>query len=67
VNASVVRLAADDTDIRELASASKFASASGGDTNRRWAESGYWLTPLIAALLLLFFRKGWMVPRGMPR
>lgn len=67
VNASVVRLAADDTDIRELASASKFASASGGGANRRWAESGYWLTSLIAALLLLFFRKGWMVPRGMPR
>lgn len=67
VNASVVRLAADDTDIRELASASKFASTTGGDANRRWAESGYWLTPVIAALLLLFFRKGWMVPRGMKR
>ena len=39
VNASVVRLAADDTDIRELASASKFASASGGDTNRRWRKA----------------------------
>lgn len=67
VNASVVRLAADDTDIRELAGAGKFASASGGDANPRWAESGYWLTPVIAALLLLFFRKGWMVPRGMIR
>lgn len=67
VNASVVRLSADDTDIRQLASAARFASTTGGDSNRRWAESGYWLTPVIAALLLLFFRKGWMVPRGMTR
>lgn len=67
VNASLVRLAADDTDIRELAGAAKFAGTTGGDANRRRAESGYWLTPAIAALLLLFFRKGWMVPRGMTR
>lgn len=67
VNADLVRLTADDTDIRKLAGAAKFASSSGGDANRRWAESGYWLTPVIAALLMLFFRRGWMVPRGMTR
>jgi Ca-activated chloride channel family protein len=67
VNASVVRLAADDSDVEELASAAKFADVSGGDSNQRWAESGYWLTPVIGVLLLLFFRKGWMVSRGMTR
>jgi Ca-activated chloride channel family protein len=67
VSFSLVQLTADDTDIRELASAARFASTTGRDSNRRWAESGYGLTPVIAALLLVFFRKGWMVPRGMTR
>jgi Ca-activated chloride channel family protein len=61
VNASVVRLAADDSDVRELIAAARFANVSGGDANRRWAESGYWLTPVLVGFLLPFFRKGWMI------
>lgn len=60
---SLVRLAADDADVQNLASAAKFAATQGSATDTRWAEAGYWLTPLLAALLLLFFRKGFMVPR----
>jgi len=56
-----VQLTADNSDIEKLASAAKFADVSGGDTNQRWAESGYWLTPVIAGLLLTFFRRGWMM------
>ena len=61
VNASLVRLSADNSDVQSLARAAKFATAVTGDSSNRWEESGYWLTPLIAALMLPFFRRGWMV------
>jgi Ca-activated chloride channel family protein len=67
VRADVVELTADDADVVKLASAAKFASVTGGEAGGRWAESGYWLTPLLAALLLPFFRKGWMVSTGATR
>ncbi len=60
VNAGVVSLAADDSDVRELARLARFATVAGPDGSQRWLESGYWLTPVIALLLLPFFRKGWM-------
>jgi Ca-activated chloride channel family protein len=58
---SIVRFTADDSDVQELTREAKFADLSGEDANGRWAESGYWLTPVVAGLLLPFFRKGWMV------
>ncbi|MCO8120771.1 VWA domain-containing protein [Stieleria sp. TO1_6] len=60
-DADVVALTADDSDVQQLATEAKFANVSGGDSDSRWAESGYWLTPLLAVLLLPFFRRGWMV------
>lgn len=59
---ALVRLAADDSDIDRLASAARFAPTRASGEHARWAESGYWLTPLILALLLLFCRRGWLVP-----
>lgn len=61
VDASVVRLAADDADVRTLADDAKFSTSSFGGTGDRWVDSGYWLTPVAALLLLIFFRRGWMV------
>lgn len=58
--ASLVPLAADDSDVQAVASAARFAQVLAG-SETRWAESGYRLTPLIAALMLLFFRRGWSV------
>jgi len=60
-DASLVRLSADNSDVQSLARAAKFSTAVTGESSNRWEESGYWLTPLIAALMLPFFRKGWMV------
>lgn len=60
VGASTVHLAADDSDVSTLARAAKFATAATGAKSDRWEESGYWLTPLLALLLLPFFRRGWM-------
>lgn len=59
---SLVKLSTDDADVSELAHAAKFSTAASGELSARWQESGYWLTPLLAALLLPFFRQGWMVP-----
>lgn len=64
---SVVELAADDADVTTLARAAKFSTVPAAGAGERWEESGYWLTPLLAALCLPFFRKGWMaqtVSRG---
>lgn len=59
-NAAVVPLAADDSDVSTLARAAKFATAVAAGAGDRWQESGYWLTPLVALLMLPFFRRGWM-------
>jgi Ca-activated chloride channel family protein len=60
-DASLVRLSADNSDVQSLAHAAKFSTAVTGESSNRWKESGYWFTPLIVALMLPFFRKGWMV------
>lgn len=60
-NAQVVQLAADDSDVEELAREADFVPVQAQGADSRWAESGYWLTPLLAFLALLFFRRGWMV------
>jgi Ca-activated chloride channel family protein len=60
VHGSIVRLSPDDSDVSSLASAARFATAPAGESSDRWEESGYWLTPLVAALLLPFYRRGWM-------
>jgi Ca-activated chloride channel family protein len=59
-DAEIIRLTPGDADVKKLARAAKFVSSSGGARGDQWEESGYWLTPLLAGLLLPFFRKGWM-------
>jgi Ca-activated chloride channel family protein len=59
-SAILVNLTPDDADVITLARAAKFATAATGEKSDRWEESGYWLTPLLAIILLPFFRRGWM-------
>lgn len=61
VDASLVRLSTDDSDVSTVARAAKFATSATAEQSDRWQESGYWFTPALAVLLLPFFRKGWMV------
>lgn len=61
VRASIVPLSADDADVRTLARAAKFSTVPTGELSTRWEESGYWLTYMLAILMLPFFRKGWMI------
>ena len=60
--ANLVNLTADNSDVATLTRAAKFTTAPVGEKSDRWEESGYWLTPLLAIILLLFFRRGWMTP-----
>ncbi|WP_050028444.1 VWA domain-containing protein [Verrucomicrobium sp. BvORR034] len=62
VRADFTALAADDSDVQSLARLAKFSDVSAHDTTGRWRESGYFLTPILALLMLPFFRRGWMVP-----
>jgi Ca-activated chloride channel family protein len=64
VDANVIQLTADDTDIWAVARAAKFSTAVSGAQSDRWQEAGYWITPLVAAVVLAFFRKGWIVQNG---
>lgn len=60
--ANLVNLTADNSDVATLTRAAKFTTAPVGEKSDRWEESGYWLTPLLAIILLPFFRRGWMTP-----
>jgi Ca-activated chloride channel family protein len=62
--ARVTQISPDDTDVAELARAAKFSTAPTGQQNDRWQEAGYFLTLFIGALLLPFFRRGWMAETG---
>jgi Ca-activated chloride channel family protein len=48
-----------ETVARRLARAP--AAPVAGEAER-WQEAGYWLTPLLALLSLLWFRRGWVLP-----
>jgi Ca-activated chloride channel family protein len=61
VGASVLPITPDDADVRDLARAAKFVSASISGQGDHWQDTGYWLIPLIAILSALWFRPGWMV------
>lgn len=62
IGAASIPLAANDSDVTQLARAARFAPVVGGDSSSQWQDAGYWLTPLIAAATLAFFRRGWMAP-----
>jgi Ca-activated chloride channel family protein len=52
----------DDADVQAIAR--RLADAPGAPVAgeaARWEEAGYWLTPLIALIALLWFRRGWVV------
>lgn len=60
--AKVIAITPDDSDIDALERISKFASPAPvpGESDHRWQDEGYRITPLIALLLLPLFRRGWM-------
>ncbi|HLG48384.1 MAG TPA: VWA domain-containing protein [Reyranella sp.] len=59
----VVRTTIDGADIealsRRLSTAGAPPAAPG--EGERWRDSGYWLTPLLALLVIGWFRRGWVL------
>ena len=53
----------DDRDVRQLARhiTTRFVAAQEAEGGERWRDMGYWLTPLICVLVLVWFRPGWVV------
>ena len=63
LGASLVPTTIDGEDVQSMAR--RLGRAPGAPVAgeaERWLEAGYWLTPLIALLSLLWFRRGWMLP-----
>jgi Ca-activated chloride channel family protein len=61
IHTEVLPITADDADVRDLARATKFVSATISEQGDHWQDAGYCLIPLIALLSTLWFRRGWMV------
>ena len=60
---SLIRLTADQTDIEQIASRAETSHRDVSEPGQaeRWKDAGYLLLPLIAAGMLLWFRKGWVL------
>jgi Ca-activated chloride channel homolog len=61
VGARVLAITPDGADVRDLAQAAMFASATPRGQGDHWQDAGYWLVPLVALLCTLWLRRGWMV------
>jgi Ca-activated chloride channel family protein len=56
---SLVRLTADDADLRRLnRQFERSMAAAPLQAGERWKDAGYYLTPLFALMMLIFFRRG---------
>lgn len=63
IDARVVRTTIDDTDVKALSRGLKSTAsppATPGE-GERWRDAGYWLTPVLALLVLGWFRRGWVL------
>jgi len=63
LDAPLVETRLDNADIQTI---SRMLERDGGAPALpgeavRWQEAGFWLTPLIALLVLLWFRRGWVI------
>jgi Ca-activated chloride channel family protein len=63
LNATVVRLTVDPTDVEKVArrAQSRFKAFSATNEGTRWQDAGYALLPLLAFLALTWSRRGWLV------
>lgn len=63
LGARLVTATIDNDDVQTIARrlANAPAAPVPGEAER-WQEAGWWLTPLIALIALLWFRRGWVLP-----
>jgi Ca-activated chloride channel family protein len=64
LHADLIPTSVDQGDVatlaRRLDRAGRTADIAG--EGQHWKEAGYWLTPLLALMTLLWFRRGWVLP-----
>lgn len=63
LGADLVRVTPDDSDVSRLAGNTRFSAAADG-VGERWRDAGYWLVPVLAAVNLFWFRRGWVARAG---
>ncbi len=63
LNAPIVELTVDQTDVERVArrSRSGLKAVSGTQEGTRWQDAGYALLPMIALFALMWSRRGWLV------
>jgi Ca-activated chloride channel family protein len=65
LSATIVATTPDQADVtaivRRLDRADLVVAVAGESEGQHWKEAGYWLTPLLALLVLLWFRRGWVL------
>jgi Mg-chelatase subunit ChlD len=63
VGGTLTVISPDDRDVNQLARQieTRFVAAQATEGGSRWRDMGYWLTPLICLLVLIWFRPGWVV------
>jgi Ca-activated chloride channel family protein len=63
LGATVIATTPDQADVtalaRRLDNVGRISEVAG--EGEHWKEAGYWLTPLFALLVLLWFRRGWVL------
>jgi Ca-activated chloride channel family protein len=63
LDARLVENTIDNDDVETLARrlADRSGAAAPPGETERWQEAGYWLSFLLAALMLAWFRRGWAI------
>jgi Ca-activated chloride channel family protein len=63
LDATLIPITADDADIDALdgAIASTIDQAAAADAQAQWRDEGYWLMLIVMPLVLLWFRRGWVI------
>ena len=63
LDARLIETTIDNDDVEALARrlADRSGAAAPAGETERWQETGYWLSFLIAALVLAWFRRGWVI------
>jgi Ca-activated chloride channel family protein len=63
LGADLVSVAPDEADVRHLAGNTRFSGTEDGMAER-WHDAGYWVVPVLAAVCLFWFRRGWVARAG---
>ncbi|HWL11282.1 MAG TPA: VWA domain-containing protein [Planctomicrobium sp.] len=61
IGAEVIPLTPDDSDVKRLLRRTIFSAVPVGSGGERWQDAGYFLVPVMALIILFWFRRGWVI------